>query len=93
MDVVALRRRVFLRLVDKMSNLILEQQQFCVKLGNNESDTCAMLFETYEEYAMENSSVSELLKRFKESREIVEDDVRSGRPRSDRTDEDVGAFR
>jgi hypothetical protein len=46
MEVVALIRRVFFRLVAKMSDRFLEQRiniKFCVKLGNNKSNTCVML--------------------------------------------------
>jgi len=39
--------------------------------------------------ALKKSSVSEWHKRFKEGRENVEDDERSGHPRSHRTDENV----
>jgi hypothetical protein len=44
MEVVALIRRVFPRLVAKMSDRFLEQRiniKCCVKLGKNASDTCA----------------------------------------------------
>jgi hypothetical protein len=52
---MAFIRRVFLRLVAKMSDCFLEQWiniKFCVKLGKNESDTCAVLSE-----ALKTSSV------------------------------------
>jgi hypothetical protein len=62
MEVVALIRRVFLRLITKMSDKYLEQQidiKFYVKLGKNASDTCAVLCEAYGGEAMKKSSVSE----------------------------------
>jgi hypothetical protein len=43
--------------------------------------------------AMKNSSGFEWHKWFKEGRKNVEDDERSGRPRSDRTDENVEKVR
>jgi len=49
---------------------LLEQPiniKFCVKLGKNASDTCAMLSEAYEGEAMKKSSVSEWHKWFKGS--------------------------
>jgi uncharacterized metal-binding protein len=49
-EVVALIRRVSLRLVAKMSDRFLEQRidtKFCVKLGKNASDSCEMLSEEY----------------------------------------------
>jgi hypothetical protein len=69
-EVVAPIRRVFLRLVERMSDRFLEQRiktKFCVKLGKNASDTCAILSEAYEGEATKNSSVSEWYKRFKDS--------------------------
>jgi len=52
-----------------------------------------MLSEAYGGEAMKKSSVFEWHKRFKEGHEIVEDDDRSGRSRSHRTDENVGKLR
>jgi hypothetical protein len=52
-----------------MSDRFLEQRiniKFCVKLGNNASDTCALLFETYGGEAMKKSDVFEWHRRFKE---------------------------
>jgi hypothetical protein len=48
-----------------VSNQFLEQQMnitFCVKLGKNASDTCALFFEAYAEAAMKKSSVFERYK-------------------------------
>jgi hypothetical protein len=56
---VALIIRVFLRFFAKMSDQFLEQQinlKFCVKLGKNASDTCAMLFEAFGTEAVKKSS-------------------------------------
>jgi hypothetical protein len=60
-----------------------------VKLGKNASDTCAVLSEAYGGEATKKSSVSELRKLFKEGRENVEHDERSGLSRYHRTDENV----
>jgi len=49
-----------------------------------------MLSEAYRGEAMKQSGVFEGHKRFKEGRENVENDERSGRPRSQRTNESVG---
>jgi hypothetical protein len=79
-----------------MSNLFLEQRiniKFYVKLGNNASDTCAMLSEAYGREAMKKSSVLECHKRFKEGRENVKVDERSSRPRCHRTDKNVEKLR
>jgi hypothetical protein len=72
--------------------LVLEQRiniTFCVKLGNNASDTCVILSEAYEGEAIRKSSTSEWHKWFKEDHENVEDDEGSGHPRSTRMDENV----
>jgi hypothetical protein len=57
-----------------------------VKLGKNASDTCAVLSGAFGGKAMKNAIVLEGLKRFKDGRKKVEDDKRSGRPISHRTD-------
>jgi hypothetical protein len=59
---------VFLRLVAKMNDWFLEQWiniKFCVKLGKNASDTCAILSGPYEGEAMRKSNVFDWYKRFK----------------------------
>jgi uncharacterized metal-binding protein len=94
-EVAVLIKRVFLRLVAKMRDRFLEKRiniTFCVKLGKNASDTCAVLSETYGGKAMKKSGVSEWYKRLKEGRKNVEDDERS-RPRSLRTDGNVEKVR
>jgi hypothetical protein len=53
-----------------MSDRFLEQRtniKFCVKLGKNASDTCAMLSEAYGGEAMKKSSAFDCHKRFKEN--------------------------
>jgi hypothetical protein len=77
----------------KLSDQFLEQQiniKFCVKLGKYASNTCALLSKAYGEEAMKKSSVSEWHMWFEEGRENVEDDERSGHPRSHRTIEYAG---
>jgi uncharacterized metal-binding protein len=48
--------------------------KYCVKLGKNASDTCAMLSDNYGREDMKNSSVFKWHKSFKEGREDVEND-------------------
>jgi hypothetical protein len=67
--------------------------KFCVNLGKNASDTCTMLSEAYGEEAVKKSSVFECHKWLKLGREAVEDDERTSRPRSNRTDENVEKVR
>jgi hypothetical protein len=61
---------VFLHLVGKMSDRFLEQWiniKFFVKLGNNATDSFAMLSEAYGYEAVKSPSVFEWYKRFKDS--------------------------
>jgi len=57
-EAVAQIKRVFLRVVAKMSDRFLEQRiniKFCVKLEKNASDPCAMLSEAYGGEAVKKS--------------------------------------
>jgi hypothetical protein len=68
----------------------LEQRiniKFCAKLGKSVSETLQMLTEAYCADAMKKSGVFEWHKRFKEGREDVKDDERTGRPKIHWTDE------
>jgi transposase len=73
-----------------MSDRLLEQRvnmRFCAKLDKIDSETQQMLTEAYGAVAMTKSSVFEWHKRFKEGREDLKDDERTGRPKTHRTDE------
>jgi hypothetical protein len=51
-------RRVFIHFVTKMSGHFLEEQisiKFCVKLGKNRSDNCAVLSKAYGGKTMKKS--------------------------------------
>jgi uncharacterized metal-binding protein len=53
---------VFLHLVTEKSDWFLEQQiniKFCIKLGKNASDICAMLSKAYGGEAVKKSNVFE----------------------------------
>lgn len=67
--------------------------KFCAKLGKSASETLQLLKEAYGAAAMKKTSVFEWHKRFKEGRDDVKDDERSGRPRTRRTDENVEKVR
>jgi hypothetical protein len=74
----------------KLRDRLLEQRiniKFCAKLSKSASETMQMLREAYGAHAMKKSSVFESHKRFKEGREDVKDDERTGRPKTHRTDE------
>jgi hypothetical protein len=80
----------------KMSDKNLEQRisiTFCVKIGKSASEMLDLLIMTYGEYAMKKSSVFEWHKWFKEEREKVQEDPRSGQPKTQRTYANVDRVR
>jgi hypothetical protein len=80
----------------KMSDKNLEQQiniKFCVKIGKSTSETLDLLTVVYAEYALKKLSVFERHRRFKKGREDVQDDPRSGQPKTQRTDVNVDRVR
>ncbi|XP_013006653.1 protein GVQW3 isoform X2 [Cavia porcellus] len=75
-----------------MSDRYLEQRitiKFCVKLNKSASETHHLLKEAYGDEVMSRARVFDWHKRFKEGREDVRDDARSGRPVIHRTDENI----
>ncbi|XP_006865070.1 PREDICTED: putative uncharacterized protein FLJ37770-like [Chrysochloris asiatica] len=75
-----------------MSDRYLEQRisiKFCVKLNKSASETRHLLKEAYGDEVMSRARVFDWHKRFKEGREDVRDDARSGRPVTHRTDENI----
>lgn len=63
--------------------------KFCFKLGKTATETYEMIKTVHGDEAMSRSRVFEWFARFRDGRESTEDDERSGRPRSSRTDENV----
>ena len=53
------------------------------------SETLALLTVAYGKYAMKKSSVFECHRLFKNGRENVQDDIKSGQPKTQRTDANV----
>jgi hypothetical protein len=79
-----------------MSDKNLEQRiniKFCVKIGKSASETIALLTVAYGEYTMKKSSGFESHRLFKEWREKVQDDPRSGQTKMQRTDASVDRVR
>jgi hypothetical protein len=79
-----------------MSDMNLEQRiniKFCVKIDENASEMVALLTMAYGEYAMKKSIVFEWHRRFKEGQENVQDDPRSGQPKTQRTGANVDRVR
>jgi hypothetical protein len=67
--------------------------KFCVKIEKSASETLALLAVAYDEYTVKKLGVFEWHKRFEEGRENVQDDPRSGQPKTQRTDVNVGRVR
>ena len=75
---------------------ILEERyaiKFCFKLGKNATETYGMLQTAFGASCMNRASVFEWHTRFKESRESVRDDERSGRSKEVRTPEMIGQIK
>ena len=68
-------------------------QKLLVRLGNSPTETLKLLQEVYGDDTMSRTRLFEWHRRFKEGREEVEDDHRSGRPFTSRTDENVERVR
>jgi hypothetical protein len=64
-----------------------------VNTGKSASEMLALLTMAYGQYAMKKSSVSQWHTRFKEGREYVQDDPRSGQPKTHGTDANVARVR
>uniref|UniRef100_A0A8C4Q567 Mos1 transposase HTH domain-containing protein n=1 Tax=Eptatretus burgeri TaxID=7764 RepID=A0A8C4Q567_EPTBU len=63
--------------------------KFLTKLGKTPSESFTMLQQVYREDTMSRTHAFEWHKRFKEGREEVEDDPRSGRPSMSRTVDNI----
>jgi transposase len=60
--------------------------KFCVNIGKSVTETFEMLKIAFGEESMCTTQTYEWLKRFKEDRTLVDDDPRSGRPSTSKTD-------
>jgi hypothetical protein len=70
----------------------MEQREgikFCLKFEKTATETFEMLKSAHGEECLSRTSVSEWHKRFKEGRESLQDDERTGRPSTSRTQEFV----
>jgi transposase len=63
--------------------------KFCVKLNKSATETFVSLTEAYGDATLSRTTVFKWHKAFKEGRENVEDDPRSGRPVSSTNDQNV----
>ena len=79
-----------------MRRISIEQQinrKFLVRLGKTPTEALKLLQEVYGDDMMSRTRLLEWHRRFKEGREEVEDDHRSGGPSTSRTDENVERVR
>ena len=67
--------------------------KFLVRLGKTPTEAPKLLQEVYGDDTMSRTCLSEWLRRFKEGREEVEDEYRSGRPSTSKTDHNVECVR
>ena len=68
-------------------------RKFLVHLGKTPTEALKLLQEVYDDEMMSRTRLFQWHRRFKEEREEVEDDHRSGRPFTSRTDENVERVR
>ena len=67
--------------------------KFCVKLNKSATETFASLTQAYGDTTLSRTMVFKWHKAFKEGRENVEDEPRSGRPMSSTNDQNVEVVR
>ena len=75
---------------------LLEQRyaiKFCVKLKKSGSETVGLIREAFGEETMSQTSIFEWHKMFREGRENIDDNERSGRPSTSQTDQNVEKVR
>jgi transposase len=73
-------------------DLSMEQRlaiKFCFKAGKSETETLQMVNAAYGDQALSHSNVLRWYGRFRDGREDIEDDPRSGRPTECRIDNNV----
>jgi hypothetical protein len=63
--------------------------KFCFKLRKSASETYELLQKAYESDSLPRSTTFEWFKRFREGRESLEDDERSGRPTTSRNKQTI----
>ena len=81
---MAHRRLKEMALVEQRVNI-----KFCVCSGKSATETYEMLKHVYGSDTLSRTQAFEWHRRFREGRESVEDDERSGRPQTSRTAENI----
>jgi hypothetical protein len=65
--------------------------KFCFKAGLSATETLVLVQKAYGNEALNRSNVCGWYSRFRDGRELVEDDERGGRPKSTRTEVNIAA--
>jgi len=65
--------------------------KFCFKASLSASETLVLVQKAYGNEALNRSNVFRLYSRFREGRELAEDDERGGRPKLTRTEVNIAA--
>jgi hypothetical protein len=65
--------------------------KFCFKAGLSATETLILMQKTYGNEAVNRSNVFRWYSRFRNRRELEEDDERDGRPKSTRTEVNIAA--
>jgi hypothetical protein len=65
--------------------------KFCFKAGLSATETLVFVQKAYGDEALNRSNVFRWYSRFRDGRELVEDDERGGRPKSTRTEVNIAA--
>jgi hypothetical protein len=65
--------------------------KFCFKTGLSATETLKLVQKAYENEAVNRTNVFRLYSRFRDGKELVEDDERGGRPKSTRTEVNIAA--
>ena len=66
-------------------------KEFCFKAGLSATETLVLVQKAYGNEALNRSNVVRWYSRFRDRRELVEDDERGGRPKSTRTEVNIAA--
>jgi hypothetical protein len=66
--------------------------KFCFKAGLSATETLVLAQKAYGNEAVNRSNVFKCYSRFRDGRELVEDDERGGRPKSTRTEVNIAAL-
>ena len=67
--------------------------KFCFKLNKSATETHQMLRQAYGDTSVIHKTVCKWFERFKEGKESLDDDARSGRPSTSRNNDNIAAVK